>query len=57
MDNYAVVSLGIVINVIVWDGDADSWQPPGETTAVAIPGGAPVSIGWTYDGEKFTAPD
>jgi hypothetical protein len=35
--NYALVENGIVINVIVWDGNTETWSPPDEVNAVAIP--------------------
>ncbi|ELP6610555.1 tail fiber assembly protein [Escherichia coli] len=53
MDNcYAVVKDGIVINVVVWDGETE-WQPD-EGYAVKTDGS--VGICWLYDGETFTQP-
>ncbi|WP_312773361.1 tail fiber assembly protein [Atlantibacter hermannii] len=49
---YAVVKDGIVINIVVWDGETE-WQPD-EGYAVKTDGS--VGIGWLYDGETFTPP-
>lgn len=53
MDNsYAVVKDGIVINIVVWDGETE-WQPDdGEAVKIDDVAG----IGWLYDGKKFTPP-
>ncbi|MDR7032925.1 hypothetical protein [Mesorhizobium sp. BE184] len=48
---YAIVTAGIVDNIVEWDG-GDGWSPPEGSEAVEAVG--PVSIGWTYDGEAFT---
>ena len=51
--NYAIIEQGKVTNVTLWDG-VSSWTPAaGE--AVACPEN--VGIGWTYDGEIWTAPE
>lgn len=49
---YAVIKDGIVINIVVWDGETE-WQPD-EGYAVKTDGS--VGIGWLYDGETFTPP-
>ena len=54
MTRYAVVRDGVVENLIIWDGGAEGWQPPEGSIAVLIPDDASVSIGGTYDGEKFS---
>ncbi|MER5005930.1 tail fiber assembly protein [Atlantibacter hermannii] len=51
-NSYAVVKDGIVINIVVWDGETE-WQPD-EGYAVKADGS--VGIGWLYDGETFTPP-
>ncbi|HHT8903073.1 TPA: hypothetical protein ACT5CR_006060 [Burkholderia cenocepacia] len=52
MSNYAVVEDGMVVNVVVWDGDETIWQPPAGCEAVKIPDGVTVAIGDEYaDGE------
>ncbi|WP_312387869.1 tail fiber assembly protein, partial [Atlantibacter hermannii] len=51
-NSYAVVKDGIVINIVVWDGET-KWQPD-EGYAVKTDGS--VGIGWLYDGETFTPP-
>jgi hypothetical protein len=52
--NYALVdNTGLVVNVIVWDGESD-WQPPEGLTAVLITGNA--GIGWSYIDGEFIPP-
>lgn len=53
--NYAVIENGVVINVILWDGETPLGLPNGQTT-VLIPDGSPAWIGWGYDGTEFTPP-
>lgn len=53
-DIYAVVVDGVVTNTVVWDGQTE-WAPE-SGDAVEIPEGVPVSIGWFYKGDKFSAP-
>jgi hypothetical protein len=55
MMNYAIVEIGVVKSIVVWDG-VTSWQPPAGTTAVQIPAGAYVGTGSTYSNGAFTAP-
>ncbi|HAT3955397.1 TPA: hypothetical protein I9Y43_004038 [Kluyvera ascorbata] len=52
MSNYAVVENGIVINVVVWDGQSE-WNPD---VGEAIPATDGVGIGWTYSNGVFEAP-
>ena len=54
--NYAVIQDGSVVNVIVWDGNTDTWSPPEGSAAVRVPDGLGVSVGWTYDESTFIAP-
>ena len=56
MENWAIVQGGTVINVVVWDGDAETWQPPEGSQAVQVPDGVVASIGYTYANGAFTAP-
>ena len=53
--NYAIVENGTVINTVVWDGVSE-WSPPSGSTAHPLPAGSPVGIGWTFDGEQYSAP-
>ena len=53
---YAIVRDGVVENVILWDGDASTWQNPDGTSVIAISEGDPVAPSYTYDGSKFIAP-
>jgi hypothetical protein len=49
--HYAIVESGVVINVVVWDGESP-YTPDGEL--VLIDGLTPEpGIGWDYDNEKF----
>ncbi|WP_161139673.1 hypothetical protein [Propylenella binzhouense] len=50
---YAIVEGGIVINVALWDGEAE-WTPD---AGEAIPCPAGTGIGWTWDGEAFAPPE
>jgi hypothetical protein len=52
---YALVAAGVVVNVILWDGNADTWSPPDGTTAVECPDEA--GIGWTYADGNWSAPE
>ncbi|WP_284001211.1 tail fiber assembly protein [Cronobacter malonaticus] len=50
-DTYAVIMNGVVVNIIVWNGEGDL-DIEGEVVQVVDRGG----IGWTYDGKKFIPP-
>ena len=52
---YAVIDgSGNVVNMVVWDGNAEHWQPPaGETAVLATPD---AQIGGKYSGGVFTLP-
>ena len=46
---FAVIEAGIVVNVVIWDGETE-WPHEGE--AVLIPESSSAGIGWDYiDGE------
>ena len=52
--NYALVdNTGLVVNIIIWDGESD-WQPPEGLIAVPLTDGA--AIGWSYVEGEFIAP-
>lgn len=55
-ENYALIEDGVVVNTIVWDGDAKTWAPPEGVIAIPISPGEPVSIGWSYKDPTFLAP-
>ena len=56
MNKYALINnQNIVENIVLWDG-GDSWQPPSNLTCLNVEN-ILCSIGWTYDGSVFTAPD
>ncbi|HGG0598098.1 hypothetical protein M8T05_11230 [Enterobacter roggenkampii] len=52
MDFYAVVENGIVINVVIWDGES-GWVPE---EGYVVKADDSVGIGWVYDGKGFTPP-
>ena len=52
MNRYALIKNNIVVNVVAWDGTGDMFA---DFTVVNISGIA-VDIGWSYDGNNFTAP-
>jgi hypothetical protein len=64
--NYALVSNGIVVNIIRWDGipftaatdaaPAYGWNPPDGVEALLIPSDTIVLIGYTYSDGQFAAP-
>lgn len=56
MNNYALIESSKVINIVVWDGEAEVDFGVG-VTAVEIPEADPVSIGWTYTDGNFSAPE
>lgn len=53
--DYSIVQDGIVVNMVVWDGETE-WAPPEGSAAIVVPEGSGVSIGWAYADGKFTAP-
>ncbi|HAS0804673.1 TPA: hypothetical protein JAX15_004604 [Enterobacter roggenkampii] len=61
MSKYALIKEGVVINCIEWSGPGDNGENQidfGEgVTAVEIPQGSGVGIGWLYDGSTFTNPN
>lgn len=52
---YAIVSDGIVADVVEWDG-ATPWTPPDGTTLQQL-GDSPAGSGWTFDGSAFAPPE
>ncbi|CAH2911462.1 MAG: hypothetical protein CPSOU_1994 [uncultured Paraburkholderia sp.] len=49
--------MGIVVNVVLWDGNAEEWQPPEGATAVKVTDETgPAYIGFPYTGGKFEEP-
>jgi len=51
---YAIIKDGVVVNVILWDGQAE-WQPPEGATLVNVDD-IIFGPGYLYDGETFTDP-
>lgn len=56
MTVYAIVENGVVINTVVWDGNAATWSPPDGTTAQPLSDGSPVCVGYAWNGSTYTAP-
>ncbi|EPK5084884.1 tail fiber assembly protein [Escherichia coli] len=55
VNDYAVIkSDGKIINVVLWDGEAD-WSPPDGSTVIKI-NDSGAGIGWTYKDGVFTPP-
>lgn len=52
MNTYALIENGTVVNMIVWDGNAKTWQPPTGQEVVQSANGA--AIGGTYANGVFT---
>ena len=52
MRNYALNKNGVVENVVIWDENGNIFD---DYTVVNLEG-LTAGIGWTYDGEKFSAP-
>ena len=50
--NYLVVENNVVINLVVWDGDTNTWQPPADATML-IQATTPAMI-WQYDATSKT---
>jgi hypothetical protein len=56
MPTYALIQNGVVINIIAWDGDTATWEPPAGIAVAAVPEDSSAGIGWTYNGTTFSAP-
>ncbi|EFC1550357.1 MULTISPECIES: hypothetical protein [Enterobacteriaceae] len=50
---YAVVDAGVVINMVIWDGESD-WKPD---SGVAILANGLAGIGWAYNNGDFIPPE
>lgn len=51
-NKYAVIDGGVVINLIVWDGETELPSELGTPVAAT----SEVSIGWGYDGKNYSSP-
>lgn len=55
-EKYAVLtSLGDVINVVLWDGDTQTWSPPDGQVARICPDG--VGKGWRWVDDTWLPPE
>lgn len=54
---YAIIENGVVMNVVVWDGNTDEWQPPTGSTVIEVTQQTGVAyVGFPYAGGRFAAP-
>jgi hypothetical protein len=56
MNNYALIENGLVVNVVVWDGDTSSWSVPDGQAAVLLKDGDSAYIGLGYADGVFEKP-
>jgi hypothetical protein len=56
VNSWAMIQDSVVVNVCLWDGDTNTWQPPAEYLMELIPEGINAGIGWSWDGTNFVAP-
>lgn len=54
MKELAVVNNGKVSNIILWDGSSSDFFKEVDGEIIEIPEGVKISMGWGYDGEKFS---
>lgn len=56
VDRYLIKdATGLVVNVVLWDGDADTWEAPKGCVAVKLDGASTVGPGDKVDaGNKVT---
>lgn len=52
---YAIVQDGVVVNVVMWDGNTDTWSPQENQTTIELTD-ASVGIGDTYSKGVFERP-
>lgn len=53
MARYAVIRDGVVVNVVIWDGESPC-EPLAD--AVELPADSPVGVGYTVIGGEYVAP-
>ncbi len=51
-----MVKDGVVINLIEWDGNTETWPPPEGVVMVLTEPDAYIDIGWLWDGTSFGPP-
>lgn len=56
MSAYAIVENGIVVNVVEWDGNTDTWAVPEGSEAVLVEEGMTPQIGLSYSNGVFEQP-
>jgi hypothetical protein len=55
ISKYAVIDNGIVVNVVIWDGESD-WSSPVGCSIKQLPPDSPVGVGYAFDGSNFAPP-
>lgn len=53
MARYALVEEGVVVNVVIWDGETDCAPLEG---ALLLAPDSPVGVGYLFDGNEYSAP-
>lgn len=56
MEKFAVIKNGLVVNIILWDGEDTNFAKDVDGELSVIPKDSQISIGWNFDGTNFTAP-
>lgn len=54
-ERWAMIENGVVVNVCLWDGNLNTWQPP-EGIEMQL-ASEQCGIGWLWDGEQFNPPE
>jgi hypothetical protein len=50
--NYLVIESNVVTNIVVWDGDTNTWQPPADATML-VQATTPAMV-WEYQSSTKT---
>ena len=53
---YALIKNGIVTDMVLWDGNTDTWKPPVGTLTLAEDQAPGITAGWTYLNGIASAP-
>jgi hypothetical protein len=46
-ENYLVIENNVVTNIVIWDGDVNTWQPPADSI-VLVQATTPAMV-WVFD--------
>lgn len=47
IERWAMIKDGLVVNVCLWNGSLNTWQPPEGIVMIKAPDN--IGIGWSYD--------